>query len=212
MDVTDTHASGDARSVLTHGDEESPSQVERRRDWETIMVIMGCLLLIGLVVGFWDVAVPPRTATPQVADGGELIHQVAPDFALTNLNGTMVRLADFKGKVVLINVWATWCPPCVRETPRLVRLADEYTAHGLVVLGVNATYQDTEADVRAFVAQQQMSYPVLLDPDNVVGLRYPTRLMPSTFLVDRAGLIRAVRVGEIDEQQLMEQISMLLAE
>ncbi len=212
MGLTEIHTAGDARSSLAHTDEGLPPQVEQRRDWETIVVIMGCLLVIGLVIGFWNVAVPPRTATPLVAEAGGLVHQAAPDFTLTDLNGTTVNLADFKGKVVLINVWATWCPPCVRETPRLVRVAEQYTADGLVVLGVNATYQDTVSDVRAFVAQQQIPYPILLDPDNVVGQLYPTRLMPSTFLVDRTGLIRAVRVGEIDEQQLTEQISALLAE
>lgn len=214
MDIMDERHEG-RDTWLTSPDENdahlSPAR-ERRRDWETLGVIACCLLLISAVIGLWNISVPPRTVAAQVAAGGGLVAQPAPAFQLTDLEGNTVRLTDLKGKVVLINIWATWCPPCVRETPRLVRLATQYQDQGLVILGVNTTYQDSETAVRNFAAREQISYPVLLDPDNVVGRLYPTRLMPSTFLIDQLGTIRAVRVGEIDEKQMAEQVVALLAE
>jgi cytochrome c biogenesis protein CcmG/thiol:disulfide interchange protein DsbE len=126
------------------------------------------------------------------------------------VDGSQVTLSDLKGKVVLLNLWATWCPPCVRETPRLVRVYDKYRDQGFVILGINTTYQDDRAKVAQFVRDHNVSYPVLLDMNDEFGQKYGARLLPTSYLVDRTGKIVMTKVGEVDEAQLEEQVQALL--
>ncbi len=199
----------DLRAALAAPPRLAPA-AERRRDRETIVAVL-VLLLLALPVPFVrDIAAPPRTVAVTGAESALLSSEVAPDFMAQTLDGETVRLSDFKGKVVLINFWATWCPPCVRETPRLVRVAEMYRDQGLVVLGVNTTYQDDPARVRQFVSEQKIGYPVLLDADGAIGAKYPARLMPTTYLLDREGKIVHTKVGEVDEATLMEQVRSVL--
>ena len=182
----------------------------RRRDRETLWALL-ILTAIALSVPLLrNIAVPERTVAVTGADAAKLTAQVAPDFTLEALDGSQVRLADFKGQVILVNIWATWCPPCVREIPRLVRTYDRYSDQGFVMLGVNTTYQDERAKVATFARDQGIPYPVLFDMDGNVSRSYASSLMPSSFLIDRDGKIAIVRVGEVDEAQLAEQVAALL--
>lgn len=183
---------------------------ERRRDRETICALLLFALIALAIPLLRNVAVPERTAPVTGAEAAQLAAKPAADFTLAALDGSSVRLADLRGQVVLINLWATWCPPCVREIPRLQRTYERFRSQGFVLLGVNTTYQDDRAKVEAFVREQGITYPVLLDLDGQVGQLYASRLMPSSFLVDRAGNIVFVRVGEVDEAQLGEQVAALL--
>lgn len=183
---------------------------ERRRDRETIVALLVLIVVTLLVPLLRNVAVPTRSAVAEGADAAALTAEVAPDFTLEVVGGQQVSLSDYKGQVVLVNLWATWCPPCVRETPRLVRLYEQYKDQGFVLLGVNTTYQDERADVEQFVRDQKVSYPVLLDTDDSFGQAYRARVLPTSYLIDREGRIVQVRVGEIDEAQLAEQIEGLL--
>ena len=185
-------------------------EAERRRDRETIVALLVLMLLALTVPLSRGIAVPARTAVATGAEAVALTSSVAPDFTVQTVDGANISLSDFKGQVVLLNFWATWCPPCVRETPRLVRVAEKYKGQGLVVLGVNTTYQDDPAKVSQFVRDQRISYPVLLDPEGIVGEKYPARLMPTTYLIDRNGKIVHTKVGEVDEATLSEQIKALL--
>ncbi len=107
-------------------------------------------------------------------------------------------------------MWATWCPPCVRETPRLVRLSQQFADRGLVVIGVNTLFQDERSKVETFVRDQQIPYPIALDTDGAFAQQYVGRLMPTSYLIDQQGRIVATVVGEVDERQLEEQIAALL--
>ncbi len=185
-------------------------EAARRRDRETIVALL-ILLLIALSVPLLrGIAVPERTAKAGGAETAALKSDLAPDLTLQTLDGQAVSLSGFKGKVVLINFWATWCPPCVREIPRLVRVAETYKEQGLVVLGVNTTFQDDTAKVRQFAADQRISYPVLLDLQGEASKKYPSNLMPTTYLIDRSGKIVHAKVGEVDEAALAEQVEALL--
>lgn len=184
--------------------------VERRRDWQTIWVLVACVA-IGLgLVAMRDIAVPQRTAVVGGAETAAKTAQIAPNFSMPTVDGQRISLADYKGKVVLVNIWATWCPPCVREIPRLQRTFELYRNQGFVLIGMNTTFQDDQAKVTKFVADQGITYPIALDTDGIGARDYAGRLMPTSYLIDRNGKIVSVQVGEVDEAKLKEQVAALL--
>ena len=131
---------------------------------------------------------------------------LAPDFTLATLDGSTVRLADLRGKVVLLNFWATWCPPCKAEMPDLDALQRIYgESQGLVVLGINL--QEDAGTVASFVQERNLSFPVLLDTDGTVtsGL-YQVRPLPTSFIIDRQGYIRDVWNGQIAREAMLARL------
>lgn len=122
--------------------------------------------------------------------------RTAPDFAMPDLEGQLVRLEDLQGKVVVLNLWATWCPPCVEEMPTLEELHRELGDEGVVVLAVS---QDEEpARVGPWIAERDFTFPVLLDPAAEVGHRFGVSGYPETFVIDRSGRIVHHHVGYRD--------------
>lgn len=180
--------------------------LDPRRWWPftAIVLLVGGLWTLGSRVATTDEA--PRQANPH--EGFP-----APDFALENLSGETVALADYRGQVVIVNLWASWCGPCRAEMPALQNVYDDLAADGLVVLGVNSTAQDSEAAARSFVAENALTFPILLDRADDVSQTYRLRSLPSTFIVDRSGLIRAVLIGgPLSEAVLRSKIEDLLAD
>ena len=136
----------------------------------------------------------------------------APDFTLRTLDGPNLRLQEQRGRVVLINFWATWCGPCRQEMPHLNRLYDKYRAAGFTLLGVNI---DEDGRNAAGVASKLgLRFPVLLDSDKKVSRMYDLGTMPSTVLIDRDGRVRFVHLGYRDgfETTYEKQIRELLRE
>jgi peroxiredoxin len=136
----------------------------------------------------------------------------APDFTLKTLDGPNLRLQEQRGRVVLINFWATWCGPCRQEMPHLNRLYDKYRAAGFTLLGVNI---DEDGRNAAGVASKLgLRFPVLLDTDKKVSRMYDLGTMPSTVLIDRDGRVRFVHLGYKDgfETTYEKQIRELLRE
>jgi len=123
---------------------------------------------------------------------------LAPDFVLQSLAGATRKLSNYRGRVVLVNLWATWCPPCVAELPVLDRLSEEYAGKGLVILGV-AGDEDPQT-VRDFLAKAPASFEVLFDPDGVIGTRYGITGYPETFFVDRQGRLRDKIIGPLPHE------------
>ena len=119
--------------------------------------------------------------------------EVAPNFTLRDINNQNVNLADFKGKVVLLNFWATWCAPCREEMPHLNRLYEKYRAAGFVLLGVNV--DDDPANVLGVAGTFGVKFPMLLDTDKQVSKLYDLATMPSTVLIDRDGKVRYLHRG-----------------
>lgn len=137
----------------------------------------------------------------------------APDFTLDLLGGGQVTLSDLRGEVVVINFWASWCPPCREEMPAIEKVYQEYKDRGLVVLAVNTTYQDREADAAAFVQNFALTFPIPLDRTGAVSNRYQLRGLPSTYFVDRRGVIRSVVVGgPMSETMILSKIQDLIEE
>ena len=120
----------------------------------------------------------------------------APDFTLINPDGKKVALKDFRGKVVFLNFWATWCESCRDEMPAMERLYREFKGKGFEILGVNV--KDKRPDALAFYKKLQLSYPVVLDPEGEVGLLYGAFGMPTTYLIDRKGIVLARLWGPAD--------------
>jgi peroxiredoxin len=110
------------------------------------------------------------------------------DFSLKDLSGKSWTLSGLRGKVVIVNFWATWCPPCRREMPDLEALYRRFSGEGLVVLAIS---DEEDAKVRPFIAAQKYSYPVLLDPGRVVNTRFEVQAIPVSLVYDRAGKLVA---------------------
>lgn len=119
---------------------------------------------------------------------------IAPDFALEDLNGDIVRLSDYRGKVVFINFWATWCPPCRVEIPYFIEMIDEYGDDGFEILGIDLDPRDF-AKVPAFVEQEGINYPVMYDTKGVSNLYGGIQSIPTTFVVNRNGKVVERIVG-----------------
>ena len=134
----------------------------------------------------------------------------APDFMLTSLAGTKVALSDLKGQVLLINVWATWCPPCRVEMPTIQAAYEQYHDQGFTVLAVNL--QEDQSAVAAFMREHQLTFPALLDSDGQISRTYQAVSLPSSFFVDRRGVIRAVYHGPMPRSIIAGTVEQLLRE
>ena len=120
---------------------------------------------------------------------------LAPEFTLTTLDGDSVTLSDLRGQAILVNLWATWCPPCRAEMPAMQKMYDEYKGQGLVVLALNMTYQDNSSAIDPFVRENGLTFPILLDTTGSVAEKYELRSLPSSFFIGRNGIIQEVVIG-----------------
>jgi thiol-disulfide isomerase/thioredoxin len=137
----------------------------------------------------------------------------APDFTLVTLAGDSLRLSDLRGQVVLVNFWATWCPPCRAEMPAIEKVYRSFKPLGLEVLAVNLADQDGQAAVSGFIQELGLTFPIPLDLDGSVNARYTLRGLPSSFFIDRQGVIRSVVVGgPMSEALIQSKIEKLLKE
>lgn len=141
-----------------------------------------------------------------------LVGEPAPDFALKSASGENLRLSEYRGDVVMINFWATWCGPCRQEMPLLDALYDRYQRVGFRLLGVNI--DDDRQQAMQMVEELDVSFPVLFDAEKAVSKRYEVEAMPVTVLVDRSGTVRYVHHGYQPgyEQHYLDEIRELLRE
>jgi peroxiredoxin len=128
---------------------------------------------------------------------------VAPDFALEDLNGSQVTLSAYKGKVLFINFWATWCPPCRAEIPDFIEVYDEYKNKGLEILGVSVD-QISPDQVSKFVERYKMNYPVAMATNELFRDYPPPQAIPTTLVIDRDGKIQYKKVGLMSKQELID--------
>lgn len=155
--------------------------------------MIGVLLAAGLLAACRpDVPAPVRAVKAEVGYS-------APDFELTDLTGKRVRLSDFRGKPVVLNFWATWCPPCRQELPTLQDL-HQRRGDAFVLLAVSEGEQ--QQDVLAFVRKYGFTFRVLLDPQLSVGRTYGARAIPMTFVIDPDGVIVYIRQGTVKTGEL----------
>ncbi len=160
-------------------------------------------------------AVAPRTS--EVFQGMGFLAQApragAPDFFLPTLEGQNHTLSQHRGKVVLINFWATWCPPCIREMPSMQLLYDKFRAQGFEIVAISLD-QGNPDGVREFVQKLNLSFPIVLDAANDVKQLYQVRGLPTSYLVDRQGRVAAWGMGarEWDGPKAHALVAHLLSE
>ena len=179
---------------------EAGNRAPRRR-WVAVAVAT-TVMLIGYLLAFGLTRDPRTLAT--TLDG-----RAAPRFALRELTSErIVRLRDYRGQVVVVNFWASWCAACRREHPALLEAWERYRDRGMVLLGI--VFQDTEENAVEYMAEMGGDWPILLDPDIRTALRYGVAGIPETFIVGPDGTIAHERIGEVDYQMLSSWIQRLL--
>lgn len=135
----------------------------------------------------------------------------APSLALNDLRGAEHRLSDFLGQVVLVNLWATWCPPCAAEMPVYQRFYEQHGSEGFTVIAVNDG--EPEADVRSFIADHGLTFPVWMDPAyEATDGAFKTKNLPSSYVIDRAGMVRLMWIGAISDSSLAAHVVPLIKE
>ena len=167
--------------------------------WGRLLAWAGVLGLLALTGwGLW------HSRLTQVDSGA------APDFTLTQFNGQTFCLADQRGKVVVINFWASWCLPCRQEAPALEATWRAYRDRGVVFVGVN--YVDTDAEARRYLAEFDTTYPNGPDLGTRISQLYRIKGVPETYFVNRQGELRGVIIGPTTETELNQRINTLLQE
>jgi cytochrome c biogenesis protein CcmG/thiol:disulfide interchange protein DsbE len=163
-------------------------------------LIYGSLLaLLGLLAwGLAKAQAGPRASGP------------APDFTLATFDGGSVTLSELRGQVVIINFWASWCPPCREEAAYLEDTWRKYQEQGVVFIGVD--YVDTDAEALAYIAEFDITYPNGPDLGTRISQDYRIRGVPETFYVGKDGTLRGVKIGPVAPPELDDQIDRLLAE
>jgi peroxiredoxin len=136
---------------------------------------------------------------------------LAPDFTLETIEG--VTLSELRGHPILLNFWASWCPPCRQEMPAMERMYQEYKDTGFIILAVNTTFQDTLAEAQSFIKANGLNFHVLLDQSGEVSNLYLIQAMPTSFFIDKEGIIRDVVIGgPMAEALLRTRIEKLFGE
>ena len=192
-----------------------PVRTRPRRANLTGMIVLGAgLILVGLAtLMLWP---SPEAVAGSPGSGAGLTIPVevdyeAPELTLSDIDGNEHSLANYHGQVVLVNLWATWCPPCKAEMPTLEAYYQAHQADGFVTIAVDDG--DPAEAVVAFVQEYSLSFPVWLDPTyEATDHAFKTRNLPSSFVIDREGKVRLRWVGEIDHAALEKYVTPLILE
>ena len=183
----------------------------------TVAVIAGAVVVVQRLPGERSSATAPPGYVSFAASGIKLgagqgeslsIGKPAPDFTLLALDGQLIRPADLRGKVVLINFWASWCAPCRKEMPLLVQAARRYRDRGFEVVAINI--QEDRDRVSRFVGEFELDFPVLIDSAGDVTQQYRVQGLPTSYLIDREGVVRERKIGEYSRADLVATIERLL--
>ena len=138
---------------------------------------------------------------------------IAPDFTLSAIDGSEISLSDLSGSPVILNIWASWCPPCRAEMPDLQQAHLENSDTDLHIIGINSTSQDSLQNVLSFVEENKLTFPILLDTSGSVTRNFNIHSLPTTFFIDRSGKITRVLIGGPIPLALMRiEINKLLQE
>lgn len=158
--------------------------------------------------GLWVLYVLLMPNTGKTAGLGVPIGEAAPDFELQTIEGKSYRLSDLKGKPVMINFWATWCPPCRAEMPAMQEAFKEFEAEGFTILAVNLNESDVA--IKSFIDRYGLTFPIVVDKQDKVSKAYDIVPLPTSYFVDRDGIVQGKWTGEIRKEQLRTLIKKIL--
>jgi peroxiredoxin len=167
--------------------------------------ILGVALLGAFVLTTVLGCEQPKTEGPKTSTA---IGDFAPAISVEKLDGTRASLEDYKGKAIMLNVWATWCGPCRNELPAIQAAYEQYRDKGVEFLGVNM--QEDKNTVSRFVEQYKLTYPILLDQSGSVAKAYRVSGVPTTYFIDKEGIIRAKWVGEMNADVITKGITLAM--
>lgn len=193
------------------------NRTRRRRSNPAGLHLLG-LVVVALLAGcdsrpaaapLQPAAIPP----PPIPREGTRVGFLAPGFTLERLGGGLSSLSEFRGKVTLLNFWATWCGPCRAEMPSLEALSHEFPSQDFVVIGISTDYEGAQI-VQPFMESFGLTFPILLDPQMQVNDRFEVRALPTTLVLDRRGVIRHKFFGAMDWNTATnrERVRALIAE
>lgn len=182
----------------------------RRKNNSKFVLVVG-LILVGLAA-FLMLLGPRNTKAPQPVSRSVVPAEVnypAPELSLQNVNGETESLVGYRDKVVLVNNWATWCPPCKAEIPTLEAYYKAHSTDGFVIIGIEAG--EPQNTVQEFV-QGKITYPIWIDPESAAMNAFHNASLPSSYVIDRNGTVRLAWVGEISREMLEKFVTPLLTE
>jgi cytochrome c biogenesis protein CcmG/thiol:disulfide interchange protein DsbE len=186
---------------------ESTLSAPSRKNLPFILLVLG-LALIGVSAFFILREILPKNVPATVP---VQVDFPAPELTLTDAQGISHSLADYRGQVILVNLWATWCPPCKEEMPALQAFHNKYEKDGFAVIAINDG--DPTADVIQFVKDYGLTFPVWLDPTYIATEQaFKTLNLPSSFVIDQDGTTRLMWVGAISRRMLEEHVTPLIME
>jgi thiol-disulfide isomerase/thioredoxin len=166
------------------------------------------LIALGLML-VWRFRDDYVSVTPAEFDAAPLVTDYpAPELNLVTLEGSPVSLANFRGSVVLINLWATWCWPCRAEMPALQAFYEKHQQDGLVLIGINQ--EESREIVQPFVDEFGLTFPIWLDHDSLAQLQFKTTYLPSSYVIDQTGRVRMLWFGGISKENLEKYLPPLL--
>jgi peroxiredoxin len=151
------------------------------------------------------------SSTTNTASKASKERKPAPEFTLTDASGSSVKLSDYRGKVVLLNFWATWCGPCTLEIPWFIDFEQQFKSRGFEVVGISMD-EDGWTAIKPYVTEHKMNYRILLGNDSVSELYGGVEALPTSFVIDRDGKIASVHVGLAGKNEYVDEIQGLLGE
>ena len=175
----------------------------------TPLFLLGLGLVLIAISGYF--VLKNNSAQPDLSAVPAQVNYAAPELTLTDTEGVTHSLVDYKGQVVLFNLWATWCPPCKEEMPAFETYYNKYKDEGFVIVAVNDG--DPTPDVLQFVEDYGLTFPVWLDPTYIATEQaFKTINLPSSFIIDREGVIRLQWVGGISKKMLDKFVTPIIKE
>jgi thiol-disulfide isomerase/thioredoxin len=182
----------------------------QNKNWAIPVIFLGAGLVLIAVAAYFlmqNTAVPP--ASSNLSAVPVKMDYPAPELSLTDLSGNPVSLVDYRGKVVLVNLWATWCPPCKEEMPALETFYRKHAGDGFAIVAVNDG--DPASDVAQFVKDYKLTFPVWLDPTYIATEKaFKTLNLPSSFVIDRNGQVVLSWVGGINLRTLEKYVTPII--
>ncbi|MBI5963444.1 MAG: TlpA family protein disulfide reductase [Chloroflexi bacterium] len=175
------------------------------------MMLMGMgFISVGVVLFFLMKNTPPTTAVQDFSAVPAKVDFAAPELVLEDLAGNTVSLREHLGSVVLVNLWATWCPPCKDEMPTLQAFYEKYKKDGFVLIAIDQ--EETRDVVEPFVEEFGMTFPIWLDMDWQAQREFNTSSLPSSYVIDRSGRVRLMWIGGISKKNLEKYVPDLITE